>query len=96
METCPKCHLADDVSRVGETLTCARCDEKMPGEELVWISGGGRVYHRAEVCGALLEGQAKVERRGGKCASVLRRTRAWAQTIGRTPCCRCTPRDWRA
>ena len=96
METCPKCHLADDVSHVDGTLTCGRCSTVLPDQELVWVSGGGNVYHRNKGCASLLEGQVKVERRGGDCAPVLQRTRAWSQAVGRAPCWTCTPCDWRS
>ena len=95
MEICPSCHLGDDVSPVDGMLTCGRCNEALPGQSLVWISGSGAVYHRTRLCGSLIVGQLRAEREGKNVASVAQRTRAGAQAEGRPPCPTCTPPGWR-
>jgi hypothetical protein len=57
----------------------------------VWVSGGGRAYHKARSCPGLVEGQEKIWEAGGEVAEVRRVSLAEAVELGRVACQVCDP-----
>lgn len=63
--------------------------KKVPGDRIVYVSSGGRVYHRDKTCPALKKGQDKVEQRGGALGIVETMLESRAVRLNRDPCRTC-------
>jgi hypothetical protein len=57
--------------------------------QLVYVSGGGEVFHMRRDCPSLESGQQNVLDRGGTLADVNTMTRSNAEADGRPPCRTC-------
>lgn len=61
---------------------CSYCKDP----RIVYLSGGGSVYHRSIDCGAMEKGKQKVLDSGGELAHVDSTTQSNAEVSGRRPC----------